>query len=50
SGDDTRWRDDECSTITDDGTGSTKSGKERFKEFANYSGVVGGERLCFNTF
>ncbi|GJY43455.1 hypothetical protein Tco_0431668 [Tanacetum coccineum] len=39
-----------CSTITDDGTGSTKSGKERFKKFANYSGVVGGERLCFNPF
>ncbi|GKD27382.1 hypothetical protein Tco_1233596 [Tanacetum coccineum] len=39
-----------CSTITDDGTGSTKSGKERFKKLANYSGVVGGERFCFNLF
>ncbi|GJV36223.1 hypothetical protein Tco_1408700 [Tanacetum coccineum] len=39
-----------CSTITDDGTGSTKSGKERFKNFANYSGVIGwGERhFAFN--
>ncbi|GKC18305.1 hypothetical protein Tco_1020455 [Tanacetum coccineum] len=35
-----------CSTITDDGTRGTESGKERFKKFANYSGVVGGERLC----
>ncbi|GJV52744.1 hypothetical protein Tco_1448485 [Tanacetum coccineum] len=33
------------STITDDGTGSTKSGKERFKEFANYSGA--GSVLSF---
>ncbi|GKB71762.1 hypothetical protein Tco_0933174 [Tanacetum coccineum] len=30
-----------CSMITDDGTRGTKSGKESFKKFANYSGVVG---------
>ncbi|GKC90558.1 hypothetical protein Tco_1151207, partial [Tanacetum coccineum] len=39
-----------CSTITDDGTRGTEFGKERFKKFANYSSVIGGERLCFNLF
>nr|GEX60088.1 hypothetical protein [Tanacetum cinerariifolium] len=37
-------------TITDDSTGGSKSGKERFKEFANNSSVVGGERFRFNPF
>nr|GFB48160.1 hypothetical protein [Tanacetum cinerariifolium] len=31
--------------ITNDGTGSSKTSKERFKEFANNSGVVSGERF-----
>ncbi|GKG63495.1 hypothetical protein Tco_0643043, partial [Tanacetum coccineum] len=32
--------------ITNDGTGSSNSGEERFEKFANNSGVIGGERLC----
>nr|GEX06116.1 reverse transcriptase domain-containing protein [Tanacetum cinerariifolium] len=36
--------------ITNDSTGSSKPSKERFKEFANNSGVVGGERFRFNPF
>ncbi|GJY30161.1 DNA-directed DNA polymerase [Tanacetum coccineum] len=38
------------SVITYDSTRGTESGEERFKKFANNSGVVGGERFCFNTF
>ncbi|GJS96476.1 hypothetical protein Tco_0803444 [Tanacetum coccineum] len=38
------------SAITYDCTRGTKSREERFKKFANYSGVVGGERFCFNPF
>ncbi|GJX91509.1 hypothetical protein Tco_0344835 [Tanacetum coccineum] len=33
-----------------DSTGSSKSGKERFQEFYNNSGIIGGERFCFNPF
>nr|GEU99123.1 hypothetical protein [Tanacetum cinerariifolium] len=36
--------------ITNDSTGSSKPSKERFREFANNSGVVGGERFRFNPF
>nr|GEZ84624.1 hypothetical protein [Tanacetum cinerariifolium] len=36
--------------ITNDGMGSSKPRKERFQEFANNSGVVGGEFFCFNPF
>ncbi|GKF17209.1 hypothetical protein Tco_0062127 [Tanacetum coccineum] len=39
-----------CSTITYDGSKGTESGEERFKKFANYPGVVGGERFRFNPF
>ncbi|GKD76847.1 hypothetical protein Tco_1339468, partial [Tanacetum coccineum] len=28
----------------------TKSGEERFLEFANDSGIIGGERFRFNPF
>ncbi|GKF70806.1 hypothetical protein Tco_0203863, partial [Tanacetum coccineum] len=38
------------SAITYDGTRGTESGEERFKKFANNSGVVGGERFRFNLF
>nr|GEX48521.1 hypothetical protein [Tanacetum cinerariifolium] len=38
------------SAIIDDGTGSSKSEKERFKEFANNSSVVGREPFRFNPF
>ncbi|GJY00361.1 hypothetical protein Tco_0357379 [Tanacetum coccineum] len=38
-----------CSTITDDGTRGTKSGKERFKKFANYWRRWWGAP-CFNPF
>nr|GEV26202.1 reverse transcriptase domain-containing protein [Tanacetum cinerariifolium] len=38
------------SAITDDGAGGSKSGKERFKEFANNSGVIGGERFFFDPY
>ncbi|GJY27823.1 hypothetical protein Tco_0403590 [Tanacetum coccineum] len=36
--------------ITYDCTRGTESGEERFKKFANNSGVIGGERFCFNPF
>nr|GEY91346.1 hypothetical protein [Tanacetum cinerariifolium] len=36
--------------ITYDSSMGTKSGEERFKEFANSTGVVGGERFRFNLF
>ncbi|GJS61273.1 hypothetical protein Tco_0656057 [Tanacetum coccineum] len=36
------------SAITYDSTRGTESGEERFKKFANNSGVVGGERFRFN--
>nr|GEV12862.1 reverse transcriptase domain-containing protein [Tanacetum cinerariifolium] len=36
--------------ITNDGTGSFKPSKERFQEFANNSGVIGGESFRFNPF
>nr|GFB82169.1 hypothetical protein [Tanacetum cinerariifolium] len=36
--------------ITDDGTESSKSGKERFKESKNNSSVVAGERFRFIPF
>nr|GEX23046.1 hypothetical protein [Tanacetum cinerariifolium] len=36
--------------ITNDGIGSSKPSKERFQEFSNNSGVVGGERFRFNPF
>ncbi|GJZ41630.1 hypothetical protein Tco_0588516 [Tanacetum coccineum] len=35
---------------TNDSTRGTESGEERFKKFANNSGVVGGERFRFNPF
>nr|GEZ44566.1 reverse transcriptase domain-containing protein [Tanacetum cinerariifolium] len=36
--------------VTNDGMGSSKPSKERCQEFANNSGVVGGERFRFNPF
>ncbi|GJU05752.1 hypothetical protein Tco_1122182 [Tanacetum coccineum] len=36
--------------ITYDCTRGTKSGEERFKKFRNNSGIIGGERFCFNPF
>nr|GEY99455.1 hypothetical protein [Tanacetum cinerariifolium] len=36
--------------ITNDSTGSFKSGKERFQEFANNSNVVGADHFHFNPF
>nr|GEW82675.1 hypothetical protein [Tanacetum cinerariifolium] len=36
--------------ITNDGTGGSKPSKERFQEFANNSGVIGGERFHFDPF
>nr|GEZ20359.1 hypothetical protein [Tanacetum cinerariifolium] len=36
--------------ITYDSSRGTKSGEERFKELANNSGVIGGERFYFNPF
>ncbi|GKF08589.1 hypothetical protein Tco_0042813 [Tanacetum coccineum] len=38
------------SAITYDSTRGTESGDERFKKFANHSGVIGGERFRFNPF
>ncbi|GJS36046.1 hypothetical protein Tco_0534428 [Tanacetum coccineum] len=38
------------SAITYDCTRGTKSGEESFKKFANNSGIIGGERFCFNLF
>ncbi|GKC21364.1 hypothetical protein Tco_1023514 [Tanacetum coccineum] len=38
------------SAITYDSTRGTESGEERFKKFANNSGVIGGECFRFNPF
>ncbi|GKB89574.1 probable DNA helicase MCM8 [Tanacetum coccineum] len=39
-----------CTAITYDCTRGTKSREESFKKFANNSGIIGGERFCFNPF
>nr|GFB14366.1 hypothetical protein [Tanacetum cinerariifolium] len=36
--------------VTNDGMGSSKPCKERFQEFANNSGIIGGEHFRFNPF
>ncbi|GJR17904.1 hypothetical protein Tco_0966431 [Tanacetum coccineum] len=36
--------------ITNYSTRSSKSGEERFQEFYDNSGIVSGERFCFNSF
>ncbi|GKF79404.1 hypothetical protein Tco_0234972, partial [Tanacetum coccineum] len=38
------------SAVTYDSSRDTKSSEERFKEFANDSGIIGGERYRFNPF
>ncbi|GJT29026.1 hypothetical protein Tco_0909301 [Tanacetum coccineum] len=38
------------SAITYDSTRGTESGEEKFKKFANNSGIIGGERFRFNPF
>ncbi|GJW63508.1 putative reverse transcriptase domain-containing protein [Tanacetum coccineum] len=47
---DLRVKDPLCFAITYDSTRGTESGEERFKKFANNSGVIGGERFRFNPF
>ncbi|GJU71752.1 hypothetical protein Tco_1263157 [Tanacetum coccineum] len=36
--------------ITNYSMRSSKSGKKRFQEFNNDSGIISGERFCFNSF